>query len=268
MKPNRFTLWIPGILMFLVGLTVWMIPFFTREVTAQRMQMQVRSFLTHSQNGRNELDDPDRKVPDEGNPVETTSAENMEPQREYADLWGKMVSYNETIWQEKQEGLCDPWTYQQPSFVLGDYGTQTEIFGVIVIPKLELELPLYLGATDQHLAEGAAHLSQTSIPIGGSNTNCVIAGHRGWKGADYFRYITELSPGDEVIVVNLWETLTYTVTSTQIVAPNDINSIHIQADRDMLTLLTCHPYASGGQQRYLVYCDRVITEEGGMHGTT
>lgn len=26
---------------------------------------------------------------------------------------------------------------------------------------------------------------------------------------------------------------------------------------DMLTLLTCHPYASGGKQRYLVICQRV-----------
>ena len=33
-------------------------------------------------------------------------------------------------------------------------------------------------------------LSQTSLPIGGPNTNCVIAGHRGWGGAPYFRYLT------------------------------------------------------------------------------
>ena len=26
----------------------------------------------------------------------------------------------------------------------------------------------------------------------------------------------------------------------------------------MITLLTCHPYASGGKQRYVVYCEREI----------
>ena len=32
----------------------------------------------------------------------------------------------------------------------------------------------------------------------------------------------------------------------------------------MITLLTCHPYASGGKQRFLIFCDRVI-EEGGTY---
>jgi sortase A len=36
-----------------------------------------------------------------------------------------------------------------------------------------------------------------------------------------------------------------------------VNAILIQKDRDMITLLTCHPYASGGKYRYLVFCERV-----------
>jgi len=39
----------------------------------------------------------------------------------------------------------------------------------------------------------------------------VIAGHRGWRGADYFRHIDRLAVGDTVTLTNLWETLTYTV---------------------------------------------------------
>ena len=46
-----------------------------------------------------------------------------------------------------------------------------------------------------HLAAGAAVLGNTSAPIGGDNTNCVIAGHRGWRGADYFRHIDRLAGG-------------------------------------------------------------------------
>ena len=97
---------------------------------------------------------------------------------------------------------------------------------------------------------------QTSIPIGGENTNAVIAGHRGWGGAAYFRYITELQPGDEVIITNLWGTLTYRVAETQIIWPYEVDQILIQENRDLITLLTCHPYASGGKQRYLVICER------------
>ena len=167
-----------------------------------------------------------------------------------------MVAYNKKLWEEKQAGLCDPWSYEQPSFHLADYGIQDEVFGVISIPKLDLKLPLYLGATSEHMSQGAAHLSQTSIPIGGTNTNSVIAGHCGWRGGSYFRFISELEPGDEIVITNLWETLIYRVSEKQIIAPNEIEKVLIRADRDMVTLITCHPYASGGKQRYLIFCDR------------
>ena len=117
--------------------------------------------------------------------------------------------------------------------------------------------PVYLGASDTHLAAGAAVLGNTSAPIGGDNTNCVIAGHRGWKGADSFRHIDKLTVGDEVVITTLGETLTYTVADIQIIQPHEIERIKIQQGRDLLTLLTCHPYASGGKQRYVVYCERV-----------
>ena len=116
-------------------------------------------------------------------------------------------------------------------------------------------LSLYLGATYQHLADGAAHLSQTSIPLGGDNTNSVIAGQRGWGGASYFRYITKLEVGDEVIITNLWETTTYEVVEIKIIMPNEVEKILIQPGRELVTLMTCHPYASGGRQRYLVICE-------------
>jgi sortase A len=60
-----------------------------------------------------------------------------------------------------------------------------------------------------------------------------------------------------VYVTTLWETLTYRVTEIRIIEPNDIDQILIQDGRDMLTLLTCHPYASGGRYRYVVYCERI-----------
>ena len=191
-------------------------------------------------------------------PATDPTAESTEPTepKAYPELWDAMTAYNTAIYAEVQSGLSDPSAYETPSFDLTDYGLKDEIFGVISIPALELEMPLYLGATHQHMADGAAHLSQTSIPIGGNNTNAVIAGHRGWRGASYFRYITELQPGDEVIITNLWGTLTYRVAKTQIIWPYEVDQILIQENRDLITLLTCHPYASGGKQRYLVICER------------
>lgn len=243
------------VLVFLIGFAICAFPFIQNIVMDYQLSQGAQDFF-------------DRLDPNENNVTTLTEmpASDTEPSttpREHESLWEDMLAYNRQIWAEKQEGLCDPWSYQQPSFTLGEYGLEDEVFGVISIPAIDLEMPLYLGATSSHLAKGAAQLSQTSLPIGGMNTNCVIAGHRGFNGAIYFRNVPELKIGDEVIVTNLWETMTYTVTETQVILPNEVDQILIQEGRDMITLLTCHPYASGGIQRFLVFCDRV-TKEGGI----
>ena len=68
---------------------------------------------------------------------------------------------------------------------------------------------------------------------------------------------SSLEVGEEVYVTNLQETLTCKATSIKVIEPNNINEILFQLEWDMLTLLTCHPIASEGRYRYVVYCDRV-----------
>ena len=237
---------------FLVGFAICAFPFIQNIVMENQLRQEAQDFF--------ERLDPSTIPTDPVGTEESQPTDPTLPPREHEALWDDMLAYNQRIWDEKQAGLCDPWSYQQPSFTLGEYGLDEEVFGVITIPALDLEMPLYLGATSAHMAKGAAHLSQTSLPVGGMNTNCVIAGHRGYSGAAFFRYVPELKPGDEVIITNLWETMTYVVTDTKIIMPNEVDQILIQEGRDMITLLTCHPYASGGKQRYLVFCDRVPTE--------
>lgn len=237
------------LLIFAAGLGIMLYPSLQGAITDHRIIQEAHEFLEKLETI------PTKPEAEATEPTEPTEPTETEPVL-YPELLNAMQSYNQQIWEEKQAGLCDPWSYEQPSFTLGDYGLEDEVFGVITIPRLQLEIPIYLGATYKHMADGAAHLSQTSLPIGGENTNCVIAGHRGWGGASYFRYITELEAGDEVIITNLWGELRYTVVETKIIDPNDVEEILIQQDRELLTLLTCHPYASGGKYRYVVYCER------------
>ncbi len=184
--------------------------------------------------------------------------EERKPEQQYSELLADLQAYNQRIYAEKQSGLVDLEACEVPAADLTAYGVEDEIIGVLEIPAMELIMPVYLGASDAHLAAGAAVLGNTSVPIGGNSTNCVIAGHRGWRGADYFRYIDRLQAGDTVTLTNLWETLTYTVTDVQIIQPHEVDKVKIQQGRDLLTLLTCHPYASGGRQRYVVYCERAL----------
>ena len=180
-----------------------------------------------------------------------------EARQSYPELLADLREYNERIYAERQAGLVDAAACEEPAVELRKYGVEDEVMGVLEIPALELVMPVYLGASDAHLDAGAAVLGNTSAPIGGVNTNCVIAGHRGWYGADYFRHIDRLQVGDTVTITNLWESLTYAVVDIQIIQPHEVEKIKIQPGRDLLTLITCHPYASGGRQRLVVYCERV-----------
>lgn len=227
-------------LAFLCGLALTLYPHVNGRVVDSRVQTQAEAFL--------------------GRPGCTSEEPWQEEETEpvfCAGLLERMQAYNERIRMEGQSGLRSEEDYRTPSFCLSEYGLDDEVFGVVSIPVLDLQLPIYLGATKEHMALGAAHMSQTSLPIGGDGTNCVLAGHRGFAGASYFRYLDRLQVGDRVLVTNLWETLEYEVREIGIIEPDDIEQILIRQEEDLLTLLTCHPYASGGKQRYLVICERI-----------
>lgn len=188
--------------------------------------------------------------------VQEFLADRDEPEQQYLELLADLQAYNQRIYAEKQRNLTNLEACEVPAADLTAYGIEDEIIGVLEMPTMELTMPVYLGASDGHLAAGATVLGNTSAPIGGVNTNCVIAGHRGWHGADYFRHIDRLQAGDMVTVTNLWETLTYAVVDMKIIQPDQVDKIKIQPGRDLLMLITCHPYASGGRQRLVVYCER------------
>lgn len=174
------------------------------------------------------------------------------------ELYEKMNTYNKTIFEEKQNGLTDPFSYEQPSFDLLQFGFEQPIIGYIEISKIDVKLPIYLGASKENLDLGVAQLTQTSLPIGGKNTNCVIAGHRGSVRSKKFRDIVNLNTGDEIKIVNFRETLIYKVESTEIILPDSIDAVKIQENRDMITLSTCYYVNSKtANRRFIVYCARM-----------
>ena len=172
------------------------------------------------------------------------------------DLREAMEAYNLQLSQD-QSGLDSVDSYEAPGLNLEDYGMEADdAVGYVEIPAMDVTLPLYLGASRAHMNDGGAVLGQTSMPIGGNSTNCVIAAHRGWNGKAMFLDVELLQEGDLVYLTNLWETLTYQVTGISIIWPDEVEAVAIQPSQDMVTLLTCHPYIVG-THRYLVYCQRV-----------
>ena len=174
----------------------------------------------------------------------------------YSELRKAMFNYNEGLYLSGQSGLIDQLSYEKPDFLLSDYGIDSDILGYITIPKIDIKLPIYNGASKENMAKGAAYLANTSLPVGGDNTNCVIAAHTRYKGIHMFKRITELKSGDEIYITNLWETLVYKVVETKVIDPKDSQNIYIQENRSLVTLSTCHPYPNN-YQRYLVYAELV-----------
>lgn len=120
---------------------------------------------------------------------------------------------------------------------------------------MNIKLPIYLGASEENMAKGAVHLTETSYPVEGINTNCVIAAHRGYSKAAMFRNIERMETGDLVFIENMWEKLTYRVKECKVISPEDTRCLKIEEDKELLTLFTCHPYRHN-YQRYVVICEK------------
>ena len=240
-KGLRFLLY----LILFAGIAVMAFPYVRGAIMDRRAARIAEDFLSRV------IVDPYREED-----IVITFTEPTEEEREYPELWDAMVAYNEFIYAENQSGMVNLQSFEKQSFVLQNYGLEDEVFGVISVPAIELSMPIYLGASRANMAIGAALMTETSLPIGTPNSNAVICGHRGWNGASYFLHIDKIQIGDTVTITNLWEELEYKVVSTKIISPYDLDAVKIQEDKEMITLLSCHPVASGGKQRYLVFCER------------
>lgn len=157
---------------------------------------------------------------------------------------------------KKQYDLLRDENYRQPSLNLSEYGIPDGVYGYVAAPSIGMELPIYLGASDYNMSFGAAHLTYTSLPIGGESTNCVLSGHTGYIGRIFFDYIRNLSIGDTVNIENYWDKLTYKVVDTKICKNYQSSDCYISEKKDLLTMITCISDGKGGFDRYYVICER------------
>lgn len=140
--------------------------------------------------------------------------------------------------------------YQSVLNLAGD-GVMAEL----VIPKIDLDLPVYHGVEEDGMLHGVGHLPSTSLPIGGPSTHCVLAGHTGLPSARIFEDLDQLQPGDWFVIRVLGEDHAYRVTSTEVVLPTETDSLCVQDGKDLVTLVTCTPYGVN-THRLLVHAER------------
>jgi sortase A len=118
-------------------------------------------------------------------------------------------------------------------------GATPDVIGVIEINKINVLLPILMGADDEALDKGAGFLEGTSYP--GEIGNSAIAAHRSRTYGRMFNRLGEVKEGDEITIKTIEGTYHYVAFKKVIVQPNDLSVLKQNGDNKILTLITCEP---------------------------
>lgn len=116
------------------------------------------------------------------------------------------------------------------------------MMGYIQIPKINVNLPIGHGVSEELLSKAIGHLPSTAFPIGGKGNHAVLTGHTGLPSAELFTDLTELQVGDLFHILILGENLTYRIDQIKTVLPDEAEALAAVSDKDYCTLVTCTPY--------------------------
>ncbi len=132
----------------------------------------------------------------------------------------------------------------------------SDVIAFIKIPKINIELPVFHGTAAVTLEKGVGHLRNTSLPVGGTDSHCVLTGHTGMPSSMLFTDLDKMEEGDMFYIKYLDEIHAYRVDQIKVVSPSDSSDLKIFPGKDYITLLTCYPYGVNSH-RLLVRGERV-----------
>lgn len=122
-----------------------------------------------------------------------------------------------------------------------------DVIGVLNIPKINLEVAIKRGITNEILKDSVGHFENTAMP--GEYGNFSVAGHRAYTSNKFFSNLDEVEIGDELNVLFENETFTYKVNSIEVVTPDKVEVVDsIDNDKKEITLVTCTPKYVGSHR--------------------
>lgn len=152
----------------------------------------------------------------------------------------KANEYNENLDNEK---ININTTVENNDFV--SYYNVLDLGNVIAyidIPKINVNLPIYHGTSDNVLESGVGSVDNTSLPIGGKGTHSVLSAHTGLVRAKMFDNLNKLEIGDVFYIHILDDVLQYEIDQIKTVLPEETEDLKIFPEKDYITLVTCTPY--------------------------
>lgn len=160
-------------------------------------------------------------------------------------------SYNELLVGESPELPADQVAPYEEQLIFD----RDPMMSWVEIPSINVSMPIYHGTGEESLMAGVGHLEGTSLPVGGASSHCVLTAHSGMRNLSMFDDIHALEEGDLVLLHTMNQTLAYRVVGSEVVWPDEVESLAIEPGADKLTLVTCTPYGVN-DHRLLVHCDR------------
>lgn len=122
------------------------------------------------------------------------------------------------------------------------------------VPSIGADLYVLADASGRSLAFGPGFLRESAPP--GSPGNTIIAAHRD----THFRFLRDAPLGTEIVLqTSSGETHRYCIVATHVIDVRT-QSIALDADGPMLTLVTCYPFDAvvpGGPLRYVAVAEGV-----------
>ena len=124
--------------------------------------------------------------------------------------------------------------------------------GILRIPSVDLELPVFAGTREANLTRGAGRIEGTPPLDGEGNTG--IAAHRD----GYFRVLKDVAVGDVIEIESMSGIEEFRITDLLIVKPEDVYVLDPTTTRT-LTLVTCYPFYFVGSapERFIVRGERL-----------
>lgn len=135
------------------------------------------------------------------------------------------------------------------------------VMGYVIIPKIDVYLPIRHYATEKVLESGVGHLPESSLPVGGASSHSVLTGHTGSTDKVIFTDLEQLEIGDHFFLSVLGELLVYQVDQVIIVLPYEVEELMITEGKDFCTLVTCTPYGINSHRLLVRGCRVELTPE-------
>ena len=176
-----------------------------------------------------------------------------------AKIQENMTKKNQQLAKEGGNPGADPFTKKKEPVKKDRTYFEKHTIGILTIPKINVNLPIFDQTTMKLLEKGACLLEGTSYPIGGKSTHAVLSSHRGLSQAKLFTNLPQLKIKDHFYIEINGQYLAYQVDQIKTVEPTETEALQIQEDQDLVTLVTCTPYMINSH-RLLVRGHRIVVE--------